>query len=339
MAAKRSSLADIAKTLGVSSCTVSVVLNNRDKEARINSKTAEKIRAYCRSIGYQPNIHTRRMQSKIVRNVMFYTSSYSGTAHIDNIVAGILGGILDRAFAQQVTITMRCGNVAAADEVIFNSFRSREIDGLILYGTEVPDEWKKVFRDESRNVVGINMRGCDCIQTVNIDNRGLSRKMTEEYLIKRGRKKFIYLGGTPLSKPGNDRFAGFCDALRNAGIAFPEENHFVCHFSPEEAEEAVERYFASGRPRPDAIVCANDLMAAQVVTLLKKKGISIPQEIAVTGGDGVDVVRFLSPALTGFDCQPILLGKTAFDMLWDKVNGKEVSDIINPGILTPGESA
>ena len=339
MAAERFSLADIAKTLGVSSCTVSVVLNNRDKEARINSKTAEKIRAYCRSIGYQPNIHTRRMQSKIVRNVMFYTSSYSGTAHIDNIIAGILGGVLDRASSQQVTITMRCGNIATADEVIFNSFRSREIDGLILYGTEVPGAWREVFREESRNVVGINMSGCDCIQTVNIDNFGLSRMMTEEYLVRRGRKNFIYLGGTPLSKPGNDRFAGFRDALGKAGIEFPEENYFVCHFSPDEAQETVEKYLASGRPRPDAIVCANDLMAAQVIMLLKKKGIAVPQEIAVTGGDGADVVRFLSPALTGFSCNPILLGKTAFDMLWDKVNGKNVSDIISPGVLIPGESA
>ena len=338
MGEKRFSLADIARTLGVSGCTVSVVLNNRDKEARINAKTAERIREYCRQIGYQPNIHTRRMQSKIVRNIMFYTSSYAGNANIDNIVAGILGGVLDRASEEKVTITMRCGKFSSADEMIFNSFRSREIDGLILYGAEVPESWRQVFRDESRNVVGINMHSCECIQTVNIDNRALSRTMTEEFLLKRGRRRFLYLGGTVLSKPGNDRYAGFREALECAGVDFPEENFHICNFSPDLARETVEKVLDSGS-MPDAIVCANDLMAAEVIELLKSRNISIPGSIAVTGGDGIDAVRYISPELTGFDCQPILLGRTAFDMIWDKVNGKSVSDIISPGVLTAGASA
>lgn len=339
MAEKRVSLADIARTLGVSSCTVSVVLNNRDKESRINAKTAAKIREYCRSIGYQPNIHTRRMQSKIVRNVMFYTSSYSGVAHIDNIIAGILGGILDRASEEKVTITMRCGNVSSAEEVIFNSFRSREIDGLILYGTELPEEWKRVFRDESRKVVGINMRGCDCVHTVNVNNREIYRTITEEYLIKRGRKKFIFLSGTKASQPGNDRYAGFLDALDGAGIPFPQNNFFQCNFDVELAVNAVEEYIAKNSSLPDAVVCANDMMAAEVIELLKQKNINVPGEVSVTGGDGIEAVHFLSPKLTGFSCQPILMGKTAFDLLWAKVNGRSVSDVVLPGVLVAGESA
>ena len=339
MSNKRLSLTEIAKTLGVSSCTVSVVLNNRDKEARINSKTAEKIREYCRSIGYQPNIHTRRMQSRIVRNVMFYTSSYSGVAHIDNIIAGILGGVLDRASEEKVTITMRCGHISSADDVIFNSFRSREIDGLILYGTELPEEWKKVFRDEARQVVGINMCGCDCVQTVNINNREISNQLVEDYLISRGRKKFIYLGGTRLSQPGNDRFQGFKDALESAKIEFPAENHYTCNFSMELAVNAVEEHLKRCGTLPDAIVCANDLMAAAVIEYLKAKNIAVPEQVAVVGGDGIDAVQFITPKLTGFSTQPILLGKTAFDLLWAKVNGKKVSDIILPGVMVAGASA
>ena len=339
MTAKRFSLADIARDLGVSTCTVSVVLNNRDKQSRISEQTASKIREYCQSIGYQPNIHTRRMQSKIVRNIMFYTSSYSGTACIDNIIAGILGGILDRATAEGVTLTMRCGGIDSADDVIFNSFRSREIDGLILYGTEVPERWQKVFSDESRHVVGINMRSCSCVKTVNINNREISRKMTVDYLLSKGRKNFLDLGGTPLSYPGYERYAGFREALEQYNIDFPEDNFVFCHFSPDEAVEAVKRYVSARGTFPDAVVCANDLMGAAVVEYLKEQKTDIPGKVAVTGGDGVDVVRFLSPKLTGFSCQPILLGKTAFNMLWSKVNGKAIDNVILEGVMTAGESA
>ena len=338
MSIKRPSLAKIAETLGVSGCTVSVVLNNRDKQARINPETAKRIRDYCRSIGYRPNIHTRRMQSKIVRNVMFYSSSYAGTAHIDNIVAGLLGGILQRAAEEKVTITMRCGDMKNAEEMIFDSFRSREIDGLILYGIDVPDNWLDIIRNESRHVVGINMAGCDCIQTVNIDNFEISRRMTEAYLIERGRKNFIYLGGTVLSKPGNDRCAGFKKALEDHNITLDENRIFTCNFDPELADRCVSEYLDTHTDLPDAIVCANDLMAAAVVELLKKRNISVPEQIAVTGGDGIDAVRYLSPKLTGFDCQPIQLGSAAFDLLWRKINGSNEKDIVLPGVLTRGES-
>ena len=73
-------LATIAKTLGVSRATVSLVLNGRAKRARISEETVEKVRAYCQKVNYLPNIHAQRMTQEVVRNIMVFLKMTSGVS-------------------------------------------------------------------------------------------------------------------------------------------------------------------------------------------------------------------------------------------------------------------
>lgn len=334
------SLTKISAELGVAPCTVSLVLNGRANELHIKKTTIEKIQRFCNRIGYQPNIHTHRMQSRIVHNILFYSTTLTAMdgQFADSNLFNILGGILHAAEAEQVTVSVRSGDVEKATDGIFRSFRSREIDGMIHYGMEIPPEWMEVFQRENRHVVGISVKGSENVASVNINNREISRRMVIEYLLKRGRKTFLYLGGTVPSFPGKERYAGFREALAEFGIDFPDSGFIRCNFQESEAFAAIEKLLESGQPLPDAVVCANDPMAIGAVQALSKHGISVPGQVAVCGGDGIQIGRYMSPRIAGFGYQARAMGATAFDILWRKINGEKVKDKIIETDLLEGDS-
>ena len=337
---KNWSLTEISTELGVSPCTVSLVLNGRAKALRIKPETIERVRSFCAGIGYQPNIHTHRMQSRIVHNILFYSTTLTRMegSIADSNLYSIQAGILLAAEAAQVTVSVRSGNLKNAADGIFSSFRSREIDGMIHYGMEIPQEWLDIFEKENRHVVGISVKGSRNVTSVNINNREISRRMVIEYLLKRGRKTFLYLGGTRPSFPGNERYAGFREALTEFGIGFPDSNFIRCNFRESEAYAAVEKMLESGQTLPDAIVCANDPMAIGVIQALTKHGVKVPEQVAVCGGDGIQIGRYMSPRIAGFGYQARAMGTTAFDLLWRKINGETVEDKIIETDLLEGES-
>ena len=109
----------VAESLGVSRCTVSLVLNGRDREARIRPETAERIREYCREIGYQPNIHSRRMQSRIVHNIMVCVAPFICSPDRENVFSdgnfsSILGGIVTSAAELDVKVSLCLCNFNAS---------------------------------------------------------------------------------------------------------------------------------------------------------------------------------------------------------------------------------
>ena len=334
------SLTKISAELGVSICTVSAVLNGRARALHIKPATIDRIQSFCNGIGYQPNIHTRRMRSRIVNNILFYFSTLADikASFSDSNLFNVQRGILHAAKAAHVTVSVRSGDVKEAAEGIFRSFRSREIDGMIHYGVEIPPEWIEVFRQEKRHVVGISVKGSQAVPAVNINNREISRRMVIEYLLKRGRRTFLYLGGKLDSFPGNERYAGFREALAEYGIAFPEKRFILCNFDDKEAYAAMENFLASGESLPDAVVCANDLMAVGAVHSLLQHGIKVPGQIAVCGGDGIEIGRHMTPRIAGFDYQAISMGIAAFDMLWHEVNGESVENKILETRLLEGDS-
>ncbi len=345
MVKPKKSMSTIAESLGVSRCTVSLVLNGREREARISSDTAERIRKFCRDIGYQPNIHSRRMQSSIVRNIMVCVDPLIGAPDKDNLFSdgnfsGILGGIVTAATNEDVKTTICTWHFSQPDtqELVFNSFRSREIDGLIFYGMDMPDSWSQAVIDENFHIVGIHSNPVAGIHTVDANNYHASRQMVIEFLLKRNCRKFLYVGGTALSLVSRERFRGFTDALASYGIAFLEKNYIKADFMENIASAKLQEFIDSRQPLPDAIVCANDRMAIGVMNTLVKNGIRVPEDVAVCGSEGIELTRYVHPTIATFDQHSKEIGRKAFELLWNKINGRDVQNIVVDYELVPGES-
>ena len=336
-------LAQIAKNVGVCKATVSFVLNGKAKQHHISAATTRAVEDYCRSIGYRPNIHAVRMCSKIVGNIMFLLNTgdqYSRTnSFSDYNVAQITGGIAHEARKAGCALSVRVFEPDMDTEIIFDSFRSREIDGMIYYGTTLPNQWIRVFRQEQCKVIGIGIRPQQGISTININNREISASLTEK-LIGDGRRSFLYFAGSNDSYPGPERYAGFRDALNSHQIPWLEENCFAGNFDEQTASQMMEEYLAGNQPLPDAVVCANDTMAIGVIRVLRKHGIDVPGQVAVTGGDNIMLAEYLSPSLTTFDNLAEAMGAEAFHLLSRQINGKsDIQNLILQSKIVRRESA
>ena len=126
-----------------------------------------------------------------------------------------------------------------------------------------------------------------------------STKMLTEHLINQGMKKIAFIGDTSYCRTIKDRYEGYLAALNEFGIEPYEQfviNKHVEHkyYRQEEIAAVLDKL----TNMPEAFVCANDDIAKDVMLWLKKRGIKIPEDVAITGFDDKEEAELLTPALT-----------------------------------------
>ncbi len=151
-----------------------------------------------------------------------------------------------------------------------------------------------VFLDGPSNVHDIAYLG-----DVVIFEGGNSTKILTEHLINQGMKKIAFIGDTTYCRTMEDRFNGYIAALNKHGIEIDERfifNKHVPHryYKLDEVKAVIDKMPSM----PEAIVCANDDIAKDVMYWLNYKGIKVPEDVAVTGFDDKEGVELLSPPLT-----------------------------------------
>ncbi len=162
--------------------------------------------------------------------------------------------------------------------------------------------------------------------TVRIDNRAASRAVTE-LLIAKGRRRIAVIAGPQDHSDSVERLKGCRDALAAHGLALPDERVVEGRFTFESGLEAAERLLALPAP-PDAIVAANDDMAAAALWIAHRRGIVLPRDLAVTGFDDTLLATRVWPPLTTVR-QPIdRMTARALDLLLDAL--KRPADDVRP---------
>lgn len=329
---KNYSLAKISSELGVSKTAVSLVLNGKGKHGGISAGLQRQILEFCDKVNYRPNIHAQRMNCRQVKNIGVLIEDMGGidehTPFGEYNVPQILGGIAVASDDAGYRFTLQLYRRDMDETRIFDWFKTREIDGLIYYGFEMPEHWRETFVAEKRHVVGVSIRPCPGIGSVNVDNFEASLKLTE-HLISRGRRRFLYLGGLPQSYPAEQRYAGFRAALDKHGIEFDHGSSYLpADFDYLVGEKFIRERWMVGALVEDAIVCASDNLAVSAIMALNSSGVRVPEQIAVAGADNIPVGRFITPALTTFDYLPPQLGQAAFDLLYRMMRGEPTDPVV-----------
>ena len=231
----------------------------------------------------------------------------------DYAVSHLLGGIAVAADRVGARFTVQIYRPGMDEQLVFGWLENREIDGLIYYGFGMPPAWLTRFRTENYPVVGVSIDPAQGVPCVNVDNFGAMRGLTD-HLLRRGRRRMLFLHGNPESYPDRERFRGFRAALEAAGIVWNRDNEEIADFDTVMAEQTVLRRFAAGCAF-DAVICASDDMALGVLSALRKLGLDVPGQVAVTGADDTRTGRFVTPALTTFDYRTEQQGQAAFELL------------------------
>lgn len=177
------------------------------------------------------------------------------------------------------------------------------------------------------------------ISNIRVDYRGGVRR-TIEYLHSLGHSRIAFIGHHASLGPISERRSAFQEAISNFA---PETQTQITEGADglEGGRQAARELFSSGF-RPTAIVCVNDFMAAGVLRELRSEGISVPQDVSVTGFDNIALSEYCSPALTTVHIPREQIGHAVFDFLAPKgqmPRGKGCEVVIEPELVVRESTA
>jgi LacI family transcriptional regulator len=299
----------VAARAGVSAMTVSNVFNNTGKFSR---DTRERVLAAIEALGYVPNSAARRLVG-------------ATPARIGLLYAGVDSMFIDAVLAAAAVASAERGlqliaRKAASPEDALDVARALQASGadalLLLPPFDLTLSGSPAFQ-----VLGLATAAVATAAplpdmfTVRIDNRAASRAVTE-LLIAKGRRRIAVIAGPQDHSDGVERLEGSREALAAHGLPLADDHVIEGRFTFESGLEATERLLDLAEP-PDAIVAANDDMAAAALWTAHRRGLTLPRDLAVTGFDDTLLATRVWPPLTTVR-QPIdRMTARALDLLLD----------------------
>ena len=316
-----STLAELAALAGVSISTVSRSLSG---SPMIKVATRERIEALAREHGFRINEAARNLRLKRTGAIgVVLPLGHETNQHLsDPFFMSLLGPLAD-ALAER-RHDMLLSRVIPSDERWLDDIvDSGRVDGVIVIGqSDQIDVIEQVARRYAPIVVwGAQVPGHQQV-TVGSDNV-LGGRRAAEHLLRQGRSRLSFFGNTDVPEFAA-RYRGFCDAVAAAGQVHGDS--LPVHLTTEASYAAIAE-FLRGHPSPDGIVAASDVIAMSAIQVLGERGVRVPQDVGVVGYDDVLVARYATPALTTVR-QDVERGASLLvDLLFDRIEGRDVASV------------
>lgn len=166
----------------------------------------------------------------------------------------------------------------------------------------------------TRNIPVIVADGCfDGCVNLRFDYETGFERLVRHVTDVHGKKRIHFMAGTRNNPFSDARINVTAKVLAEKGIPFDESCISYGDFWSRPAAEATERLIADNRV-PEAFICANDIMAITVINVLKKHGINVPQDVIVTGFDGIDEIKFSQPSVTSCFCNYVNMAERTAEL-------------------------
>ena len=299
-------LDQVAKKAGVSSATVSRVLND---VSVVKKSTRARVMRAAQELKYHPNLHARSLARGQSRTLGIILSNMENPFFFD-----IFQMLESCARARNYEAVV--ANTGYRSEQLVSSVRLMigwRVAGIAAIVSEMDEDLIQTITDSRIPCVFYDVgKPSRNITNVRVDYRKGIEK-TVEYLHGLGHSRIAFIGHHTSLGPINERRASFVDA--------------VSRFAPRAQIRAIEAAdgFQGGRQaarelissgfKPTAIVCVNDFMAVGVLRELRESGIRVPADISVTGFDNIALSEFCSPALTTVHIPRDVIGRKIFECL------------------------
>lgn len=316
----RPTIDDVAALAGVARTTVSRVLNN---QPNVRPEVRDKVKGAVEKLGYRINLQARNLAGRRgVRIALIHASDFDSDPNSYFSSALELGAIREgaRVGAQLITHVINQNDPAAAAEILAR-VRDDQCDGAILT-PPFADDLALLRALEKLDVAVVCIAGGDQAATIAI-TLGIDEFRAGydigAHLAALGHLRFGFIKGLAGHVSAEGRFDGFLAALKEAGIPAANVEWQRGNFTFRSGLDCAQALLGLD-PRPSAIVCANDDMAAGALLAAHKAGLNIPQDVAITGFDDTPVSEIVWPPLTTIH-QPLRrMGARAIERLLELVS-------------------
>lgn len=309
-------LKDIAERAGVTSATVSMVINNKPN---ISDATRKKVLKIAKDLNYYPNVIARGLATKKSNSIGVIVPNLA-SSFIVRVLQGIKSTNRDIEYTVQLFDTV--GQKENESQLFQRLARERRIDGVILISSNVTDEELNIFREESVPSI-IVARKCDSLDSVYVNNEQGAFDATE-YLIGKGHVSIACVTGLKQAAATEDRLLGYKNALAHHNIAFRPELHFEVEDDMMNFGVDVFEKIRSIEPAVTAVFApAGDMVAIGILKEAKRRGMRVPEDLAVVGYDDIPAAEVVEPSLTTVRQPKLEMGDYAINMIVDKIEGRE----------------
>jgi LacI family transcriptional regulator len=306
---------DVAERAGVSIATVSFAFRRPE---RVKESTRESVFAAARELGYVPNASARGLAQRRTGALGLYSYDYllaespveatprDFPLYVDEVQRGMQLECWRRGLA------LMTGGGPASEKVVTDI--AGRVDGLAVFPQTVPlEDLQHIARripvvEVSEPVLD------DGLSHVTVDNADGVRRMTTHLVEQHGRRRPVFVGQVA-SHDVAVRFTGFTAAVKAAGLAVPRAALSLGGDAEAEATGIV----AGFDELPDAVVCATDQQALAMIDALQAAGHRVPEDVAVTGFDGILAGLLSRPTLTTVRQPMGEMGRAVVEILLERI--------------------
>ncbi|MFF3324316.1 LacI family DNA-binding transcriptional regulator [Streptomyces sp. NPDC002889] len=311
---------DVARVAGVSQATVSLVLGDKWR-GRVSERTAALVRDAAQELGYRPNLAARNLRLGRTRTALlvvpaltneFFARVYTGAARV----------AAEHGFG--VVLYPSPEGVGPAKDP-FASARAA-LDGVIA--SSMAAEALTAIRGTDLPLVMLDSDPADPAPAarVNLDIADGMRQITD-HLLALGHRRFVHLASAVTSWTFDVR----ARALRSALATVPgaELRTVTAPLDVAGARAAAEHALTSRGPRPTALVCDDDILAAGACKAVRRLGLRVPEDVTVTGFDDLALATAVEPELTTVRLPAEQVGERGMTALLDVLSGRrpEATDL------------
>lgn len=319
---------DIAELAGVSAAAVSRVLNN-DPTLSVSEETRVRIFAMAEELGYKPSrLRKLKREEQISRQrIGLLMWSSLEDEREDPYFTSIRKGVELRCeeLGLQIAKVLRGRGGAELTPV-------HELAGLIVVGSVHAEDVAAIYSRSDRTVFVNHTEGPSGCDNVTLNFESAIRESLS-HLFELGHRHIAYIGGEesihrlqagyPHEEGADPRRMLFRAIMSERGLYRPEFD-IRSAWSPSGGYEGMKQLLAL-RERPTAFLMGSDPMAVGALKALQESGFSVPKDAAVIGFDDIEISAYLNPPLTTVRVHTELMGRTAAQLLLERIEGREAA--------------
>ena len=307
---RRPTVVTVANRAGVSIASVSRVLNGLPASPEMSRR----VHAATAALAYVPDVRGRSLKAGRTMQLAFAVADIANPVYVE-----MMRAIEERTKAAGFRLVLHSTGSDPANEIdLIQGLGRRYVDGLILIPLRITPEHFRALRAASVPVVIIgSLPDDEPMDSVRAESRrGVG--LAIEHLVAAGRRSIGFVNGDPSTVPGTARQEGYRTALGVAGLKHDERFEAVGGEFTYAAGYTAARQLL-GRARPDALFCADDLLAVGAMRALADLHLRVPDDVAVVGMDDTELARMSTPALSSVSLGSAERARIAAGMLLDRL--------------------
>jgi len=301
---------EIADRLNISITTVSRALNNKSD---VGNETRKAVMDLAQELDYTPNkmaASLRKRKSNVIGLVLPRVEHY----FFSTILKGIVSSAQKDNFA---VILSESSHIPQKESELIGHLIGMNVSGIIVAPcrNEINNSYLKIMEKNNIPLVLIDRTPKNYQGHFVKLNDFHGAEIAVKHLLQQGYKRVAHIRGHEYSSIAEDRYQGYCHALKLNNIEYDPALVKVCEFVNKEEGYYFTKELLLSDDKPDAIFTVSDEVAIGVYKALKELGLNVPVDVGVMGFSNSMISNYICPRLSTIDQPGIRMGETAYEFL------------------------